>query len=1043
MLCRPCSILLLIFLLPFAREAAQPVTLHTGENYSAKPPVVGRFTQIGLDQGLSQSTVYAITQDAQGFMWFGTQEGLNRYDGYSIKVFKHTTDPNSLSDNSTLCLLSDSRGDLWIGTIFGGLERYVIAENKFYHHKHSDSDKNSLSDNRVNVLYEDPKGNIWAGTPKGLDLYDRKTDSFIHYYSNNTDSQIIEGVNAICADKDNILWIGSMNGLFSINLNNPGNSLSKIPSSDDITSLFVDNSNILWVGSVNHTLQSYNKNGKNFKYYENTFKGTRPLIQDLNGNLWMGSLYSPGIKIINAGNGSVSSASNLPNDVIDALFEDNSGIIWIGTSLHGVFKNDTRNNRFGYYLNDSQNPDIVTAILEDKGKHLWVGTLGNGLKYFNDQRDQIITFLNDTKNTGSIGSNRVIALAEASDDNIWIGMLGGLDLYNKSTGKFKHYKKRTSPAGGGLSGADVTALYDDKKGNLLVGYYSGEIDRYKYSDNSFTSIYSDKDKQNINAATIIAFGEDSKGIIWIGTHGSGLISYNPVTENFKKYRILLPDQEKYINPENIDEISTIYIESDTVLWLGSSRSGLIRFNPVDGSSKFYAIDEGMPDNVTYGVLGDNSGNIWISTNNGISRFNPVTGAFKNFDKNDGLQANEFNQGAYYKNSEGELFFGGVNGFNSFFPDRIKDNETIPPVYLTSFKVFDKAIPLKKSITDTKMIELSYFQNFFSFEFVSLSYTAPGKNQYAYKLEGFDKDWHYVPASNRYASYTNLDPGEYVLRVKGSNNDGRWNEKGASVKLIITPPFWMTWWFRAFIIFIFVSLGPVIYSRRVNTLKKEKALQLEISRKLIERQEEERSRIAQEMHDSIGQDMLFIKNRALLTMKKAAHDPQICNQLDQISEASSKSLKTVREISHNLRPPELDRLGLTETIRTLLLQARDSTTLKVEGEVEEIDGLIKREMEINIIRVIQEALGNTIRHAAASEFCVFITRNDGHINLDIYDNGRGFEVNNSNPGSIGLGLTGMKERVRILNGTISINSESGKGTKIRITIPSEAGRINGA
>lgn len=1026
---------MMIILLIFATTArAQTIPLITEQGHLGKPPLLGRFTQIGLDEGLSQSTIYTIEQDAQGFMWFGTQEGLNKYDGYSITVFKHNpADSKSIADNSILSLLSDNRGDLWVGTIFGGLDRYVVAENRFYHHHHNYSDNTSVSDERINVLFEDTQHTIWVGTQSGLDLYNRKSNTFTHILFNRNGGSQLKAVNAICEDKENNLWIGTVEGLFKINLKDPSYKIQKTFPDEHITSLFIDGSDVLWIGTKDKEMQSFNKETGTYIIYPGTTRGTRPILRDTNLNFWLGSLYSSGLRVMDPKTHTVSSISNIPNDLVNALYEDNSGILWIGTYLHGVYTYDSRNNRFGYYLNDPQNPNLIMALYEDKSDCIWAGTLGNGLKYYNEQRDKVITFLNDPKNSASISSNKILSLAELPENNIWIGTLGdGLNCYDKKTGIFKHYTIDNPGAEGKLSGSDVTALFADSKRNLWIGYYSGQIDLYSVSDKKFSHLYSVSEDSNIPAATITIFREDSNGKIWIGTHGDGLLCYVPGENKFNRYQI----SEINHKPEAglISEISTLYIESDTTLWLGSSRNGLIKYNPEKKKSIFFTTDNGLADNAIYGILADQSGCLWLSTNNGISRFDTKTGTFKNFDKNDGLQSNEFNQGAYFQNANGELFFGGVNGFNSFYPEKIKDNQSIPPVYFTSFKVFDKVISLPNSITFTKEITLSYFQNFFSFEFVALSYTAPDKNQYAYMLEGFDKNWHKVTANNRYASYTNLDPGEYVLHIKGSNNDGIWNEKGAAITIIITPPIWMTWWFRTIVIIAFISLGPIIYSRRVKTLKKEKSLQLEISKRLIEKQEEERSRIAQEMHDSIGQDMLFIKNRALLTMQNAASDSKICEQLNQISEASSKSLKTLREISHNLRPPELDRLGLTETLRTLLLQARESTSLKIEGEVEEIDGMISREMEINIVRIIQEALGNIIRHSKASECRILIRKNDGFINLEVSDNGKGFEIENITPKSVGLGLTGMKERVRILHGIFNINSEPGKGTRIRIEIP---------
>ncbi len=1000
---------------------------------------------IGLEQGLSQSTAYSIVQDAQGFMWFATQDGLDRYDGYSITVYKNkSNEENSIIDNTVSCLLRDPPGNLWVGTFKGGLDRYDIKENKFYHHTHSEIDAGSISDKRVNVLFKDSYGNIWVGTNSGLDLYDKITNTFIHYFYN---SKGVKLVNAICEDRDKILWVGSTNGLFTINLKD-STGITQIrkfnPSSVEtsigkVISLFADNSGTLWIGTEDDFLKSYDINNNKLVNYPQSVKGVRPIISNSDDFLLFGSLFTPGLRILNLKTQKISKVSDTQNDLVISLFKDESGIIWAGTFFHGICTFDRRKNRFAHYLNNPDNPDVVMSIFEDHNNDLWVGTFGNGVKYFNDSRDKIVSFINNPKNSNSISNNRVLAIEELPDNTIWFGTIsGGLNRYNKLTGTFRQYKQRNSLNSNGISSNNVTSLYNDHKGNLWIGHYYGGIDVYNNSNGTFTSIVPKaRDSISISGSTITIFREDKKGTIWIGTHGSGLLNFFPESYSFKQFIISTGNQKGKTDSNNIKGISAFYIDNNGIIWIGSDGDGLIRFDPSIESSTFFTIKNNTPANTIYGILPDSSDNLWLSTNFGISRFNIKTKTFRTFDKFDGLQSNEFNQGSYLVGSDGELFFGGINGFNSFFPDRIKDNENIPPVYITSFKVFDKVINLPGSISSAKEIELSYSQNFFSFEFVSLSYTLPEKNKYAYMLEGFDKDWHFVSAQQRYASYTNLDPGEYVLRVKGSNNDGIWNETGASLSIIITPPIWMTWWFRGILIFAFISLGPIIYSRRVKTLKKEKTLQLEISHKLIQKQEEERSRIAQEMHDSIGQDILFIKNRALLTMNNTPMESQTYEQLNQISETSSKSLKTLREISHNLRPPELDRLGLTETLRTILLQARESTSLKVIGEVEEIDGSLKREMEINVVRILQEALGNIIKHSDASECEVEIKKINEKICFNINDNGKGFEnnrVNSENKLSVGLGIPGIKERVRILEGNIDIDSVIGKGTKIKINIP---------
>ncbi len=1016
-----------------------------------------KFDQISIEQGLSQSTAYAITQDALGFIWFGTADGLNRYDGYSVKVFKHnSTDSNSISNDRVNCLLSDSRGDLWIGTSAGGVDRYVLTANRFLHNLHNEQDSSSISDNRITALFEDNNGWIWVGTRNGLNHYNPSSGEFIRYYFNSKVNLNGNSINAICEDDENNIWIGTSNGLYRMNNNEQAeftrlNNLNvnpKTPYGDDVTTLHIDFQGNVLVGTFGQTLKQFDKKSNSFLKYQKSGETIRAIYEDSEGNLWLAPFYSD-LRILNRKKRKSNEIENvlpiveLKNQRIYSMFEDKTGILWIGTWSSGVFVYNKNSNHFKHYLNNPVNPTAIYALCEDKDKELWIGTYNKGLKRFNKERDKIKTYLNNPQNPNSLSSNIIMSLYESSDGYIWIGTLnGGLNRFDKSTGKFKRYKHPGMKETRGLSNNDITALFEDSKKNLWIGNGAGSIDKLNLNNNTIKHLELEGKKPNtLGEQSVTVIREDINGVIWVGTTSGELYKIIPMRHVTDQYSIegikLLPNLWNNKIQSNIIVIQSLYIQNPREIWIGTSRTGLMRFYPEDKSSKFFTVEDGLPDNVIYGILADINGNLWLSTNNGISRYNPENNSFKNYDVNDGLQSNEFNTGAYFISPRGEFFFGGINGFNAFFPSNIDENKIIPSVYVTNFKIFDKAIPLPDPITKINEIELSYFQNFFSFEFVALNYTAPEKNQYAYILKGFDKAWHFVTAQQRYASYTNLDPGEYVLHVKASNNDGVWNETGASISIIITPPFWMTWWFKVLFVLTFISIGVFIYYRRVKTLEQEKVLQQEISKRILEKQEEERSRIALEMHDVLGQDLLLIKNRLLLSIPKIEDNSITSEYLNDISEDVSKVLKTVREISHNLRPPDLDQLGLTEALRSILHTMRKSTSINVAGNIDSIDGLIRVKMEINLVRIVQEAIGNIIKHSEATECRLDITNKHDMILIEISDNGKGFDLyDDQGEGKYhhGLGLVGMTERVRILEGTFDIDSEIRKGTRIKITIP---------
>ncbi len=1020
-----------------------------------------RFDLIGLEQGLSQSTINTIVQDAFGFMWFGSDDGLNRYDGYTISVFRHDpTDSTSIADNTITCMLSDRKGDLWIGTMYGGLNRFVLHENRFIHYKHSESNPETISENYITSLFEDSNDNLWISTRnKGLNRFNPSTGKFLHYESDRENNLSISSNEtwSICEDHSGDIWIATADGLsrlkgnfiskgdkeadikFLSYRNNASNKHSL--SNNGIRSVYVDKKGILWAGTYNGVLNSFDEQNNIFKRYflhdDKPDKQVKCMItsicDDSKGNLWIAS--EDGIKIFDRDKKIFR--DKIP-DIANILFSSKSGIIWIGTYNRGVLVYDWRRNQFRNYdieniFPNNESGNMIISMHKETNGNLWIGTWNGGLYRLDNERKKVTSYNLIPKDENNFNTGKIFSLSESKGGNIWIAAGGaGLFLFNKSTGRA--LKMNDNSAGGNKNFSQIFRAYEDRNSKIWIGtdngFYSFDIKTKKFSRLL-------PNENNPGKFFVIVIHEDTFGEIWIGTQDNGLYRFIPQQNLFKKYSLT----GKYSSNIFNNNVYSVYRDSSGIVWTGTWGGGLNRLDPETGAVKNYTHKQGLPNDVIYSILPDKSGNLWLSTNKGISKFNTASETFINFDVKDGLQANEFSQGAYFEDSNGELFFGGIKGFNSFFPEDIGKNNYVPPVYLTTLKVFNKTLPLPNPVTNGKSIELSYSQNFFSFEFVALNYTSPDKNQYAYMLEGFDKEWHTVNASQRFGSYTNLDPGKYILKVKGSNNDGVWNETGSMISIIVTPPFWMTWWFSGIVIAAFLSIGPIFYYQRGKTLKKEKEHQQEISRRMIEKQEEERTRIAQEMHDGLGQELLIIKNRSLLALQKPGVNEAIEKDLRQISDDASKVLRSIRDISHNLRPPELDRLGLTETLRSILLTVRESAKIKVNGEVEGIDGLLPANGEISIVRIVQEALGNIIKHSEATECGIYINRDNNHIQLDINDNGKGFNSSLSKNKSSGLGLTGISERVRILAGTFDIDSFAGKGTRLKIRIPVQTVKNN--
>ncbi len=1029
-----------------------------------------RFGKIGLKQGLSQSTVYTIELDSQGFMWFGTDDGLNRYDGYSITVFKHNdADSNSISDNTILCLLNDKKGNLWIGTRRGGVDRYVLSENKFYHYSYNSKNINTINDNTIHTIYKDKYGYIWFGTNKGLNRFDFSSNTFTRFYLEDTLSNSGIIVDAICEDNEKNLWTGTTKGLFKVNLSNiqvnekynRGGFLNMVfyhhiasqPSSlsgDYIHSLYVDRFGTLWVGTYGAGLNRYDSKSDSFSNkftessshaYSKLGKFISSIFEDSRGNLWVSS-WNYGLSVLDRNTEKIKRFTSEP---VMALNEDRSGIIWLGTYTSGVEIYDPKKNLFKYYYDKSGNPEnksvnLITSILEDKEGELWIGTYNGGLKLYSSLKEgdaglrrKLKVFKFNPGNPNSINSNKIIALCESNDGSIWIGTENdGLNRYDKKSGKFFHYYNKPNN-NNSLSSNQITSLFYDKHEDLLwIGFLNGDVDSYNYSANSFTHYHTEGKKDassGKNSITTIYKGGQKN--LWFGTFDGELYRFIPKSNSIRLFRLA----RNYRSGLNKYGIYSLYKSSKGPLWVGTYGGGLIRCDISSDSIKSFAEQEGLPDDVVYGILPDKSGNLWLSTNKGISKFNNEKETFRNYDVGDGLQSNEFNLGAYFAAQDGELFFGGVNGFNSFFPDSIKDNTYLPPVYFTKFKVFDKELHLPNALTYTKKIVLSYSQNFFSFEFVALNYTSPEKNRYAYMLEGFDKNWHYVPSSYRYASYTNLDPGKYILHIRGSNNDGVWNNTGASITLIVTPPFWMAWWFRILTAIIIIGIAGSIIRYFVSKKIKERTRKAEQETAL----EHERLRIARDIHDDLGSRLTEIQ----LISEMAYKDPErkAAAVLLEVSETARNIISTFSEIVWSVSPQNDTVENLAEYIGQYSVDFLSKAKIKCRLDLPQKfpDWKASSEIRHNTFLAVKEALNNSAKHSETKELHIKVSVNDFVVVVSVHDFGKGFEQNfKQKPGyrsaKFGNGLLNMYKRMEQVGGKCEIESKKDIGTTVKFTVP---------
>lgn len=779
-----------------------------------QPPVA--FEHLGLKDGLSQSIVNVIYQDSWGFLWFGTQDGLNRYDGYTFKVYEHEADnPASLSDDYIWDIVEDDEGALWIATNGGGLNRFDPLTDTFRRYGHIPDDPVTPSNGVINDLARGRDGGLWLATNGGLDYFDPAMERITHYRPNPADPAALSHEAVLCVYEDGhgVVWAGTLGGgldrldvatgRFTYYLHNPADPNS-VPEGA-VVELITDSSGHMWLGTNAGKTAWYDAAQDHFTPYAN--EATFPhmligntgivLLEDRDGYLWIGSngggldRASPDRRSRRHFVHSADDESSLSIDNVTALFQDRTGIIWVGT-YNGIDKYDPARHKFIYFGADSAETHalsdrVVWSILEDSRGTLWVGTNSGGLDRV-ERNTGVVTHLRfDPDNPTGLGSNTVMALLEDGDGKLWVGTMGaGLQHYDAETGQFTTYPG-TDPVLAIRRAADDTLWLATLAGLVHLDPPSGRTTTYQHDSAEPGSLADD---------LVITLLVNDDGTLWLGTFNGGLDHFDPVSGRFTHYAFD-PDDPKSLQSNTV--LALLRDRADQ-LWLATGGGGIARLDEATGTFTHYAKPAGLPNDTVYSLLEDAEGAFWLSTNNGIARFDPATGAVRTYNTSDGLQSNEFNSGAYFQNAHGEIFLGGVNGLNIFQPDALVADPVPPPVVITDFLLFDEPVqpgseaPLTYTPLTTEAVTLTYRQNFITFTFAGLHYSAPAENRYAYKLEGLDRDW-IAAGSQRVARYTSVPPGAYTFRVRAANPDGVWNEAGATMRVVVTPPFWQTWWFR--------------------------------------------------------------------------------------------------------------------------------------------------------------------------------------------------------------------------------------------------------
>ena len=1048
------------------------------------------FERISIQNGLSQNTVTCIFQDSKGFMWFGTYDGLNRYDGKNFKVFRHDPENNySISHSSISAIFEDKFGKLWIGTTGGGLNLYDREKEIFVRYNFDPDDSTSLSSNTVRTICEDRSGNLWIGTwGGGLDLFNREKNYFINYkYNPKNPNSLIDNRVAVIEDDDKgNLWIATGNGLCKYNpgkeqfkgyKNEPSDPQSL--SLNDVSTIHIDLNNNIWVGTWGGGLNLFNPANEKFIRFIHDPYNLRSISHNIIRNVYSDNFdniyiatWGGGLNILNPGTKNFLHIKNNPSDpnsisgdFVYAIYIDNTDILWIGTDFMGINKFDRKKLKFTHYKKiptekNTLSHNTIFSIIQDKKGIIWMGT-GGGLNRYDIKKDKYTSFKYNPKDPNSLSNDVIRTICEDPSGKIWIGTEIGLNEFDPVSGKMKRYFPAPSDDSS-ISFHNIWRVYIDKSGDLWVGTFSGGLDRLNRKTNKFIHYKHDPENQfSISDNYIWDILEDKYGNLWIGTDNGGLDLFDRKTERFIHFKND-PNNPRSIND---NKIITIFEDTQGTLWLGTT-SGLNKYDRRNNSFINYQMENGLPSNSIQSILEDDHGNLWLGTINGLSKFDRHINKFHNYSENNGLQSNEFCVKSCIKLYDGRMIFGGVNGYNIFHPDSIRDNPNVPPIVITKFQLFNQDVPinygnkkkgiLNKSITETDIIRLPHTDNIFSLEFAALNFSAPEKNQYAYKMIGFEENWNYVGNRN-FVTYTNLSPGNYKFMVKGSNNDGLWNEEGTSLKIIITPPFWMTAWFRILFVFIIISLFFLGYIYRVNRIK---SINKELEQRVQERtiQLDQSNKELESFMYSVSHDLrtplraMSGFSRVLLDEffdKLNAQGKDYLNRIYSASGHMGNLIDDLLKLSRLSRSDmKYEKLDLSNMVKNILESFQKSNPERKANF--KISNSIFAACDKGLIEImLKNLLGNSWKFTSQKEFTEIefdMFKKDDQNIFFIKDNGIGFDMNfveklfepfqrqNKDFEGTGIGLATVQRIIQRHHGQIWAEGEVNKGSTFYFTLP---------
>ena len=1023
------------------------------------------FSYISINEGLSQSTVFSIDQDKRGNMWFATYDGVNKYDGYAFTVYQHNEDdPNSIANDISRIVKTDSQGRVWIGTR-DGLSRYDEEKDIFQNFFYEKNGKHL----QVNGIEEISPEQLLISTPEGLIMFDIKESKFI---DDSFSTAMHKTIASTLYRQGDLIYIGTpTDGLYNYSITQKTfEKVIPILGTKQIQAILQQSPTRIWVATEGAGLFLINPKTKEIKNYLHSPSNPksissnyiRSLAMDSQNRLWIGTFND--LNIYHEGTDSFASYSSNPVEngslsqrSVRSIFMDSQGGMWLGTYFGGLNYYHPIRNRFKNIRNipykNSLSDNVVSCIVEDKDKNLWIGTNDGGLNLYNPITQRFTSYtLQEDENARGIGSNNIKAVyVDEKKSLVYIGThAGGLSILHRNGGQVESFNQRNSQ----LVNENVYAILPDGEGNLWLGTLSALV-RFNPEKRSFTTIEKEKDGTPVVSKQITTLFRDSHKRLWIGGE-EGVSVFQQGGLDIQKASIL--------PVSNVTKLFTncIYEASNGVIWVGT-REGFYCFNEKDKQIKRYNTTNGLPNNVVYGILEDSFGRLWLSTNRGISCFNPETEKFRNFTESDGLQSNQFNTASYCRTSVGQMYFGGINGITTFRPELLLDNPYTPPVVITKLQLFNKVVRpddetgiLTKNISETKSITLKSWQTAFSIEFVVSNYISGQHNTFAYKLEGYDKEWYYLTDS-RTVSYSNLPQGTYQFLVKAANSDGKWNPIPTALEIIVLPIWYKTWW--ALLIFFATFAGFITFVFRFFWMRKSMEAQLEIERRDKEHQEEI-NQMKMRFFINISHELRTPLTLILTPLQEIINkisDRWTRNQLEYIQRNANRLLHLVNQLM-DYRRAELGVFELKAkkgNAHQLIqdnflfydkLARHKKITYTLHSELEDKEVLF----DANYLElIVNNLLSNAFKYTESGQsITVTLKEENGWLLLQVSDTGIGIPINkqgkiferfyqieSEHVGS-GIGLSLVQRLIELHHGRIELDSEENKGSTFSVYLPQD-------